>query len=205
MRWVIVVAAVWAGEAEAARVCQAPPVGVSELAGRNPREVRALLQPVLGPPLFETNQLSDGGTFAKLVEADAQDGVSQRYAWGGDSGSADITFMHGRATTVELHLNEFETAHGEQVLTACQSWPRDRIAAAAGFKLPRQSSSGAHRLFRYELGHGTIARARCNEGSARGLCTAISVYLPAERRPASRDPVVVQATPRALRRVLQPR
>jgi hypothetical protein len=159
----------WVLTANAARMCQAPVVPVAALAGHTPREVRALLQPTLGAPLSETNQLPDGGAFAKLEVADREDGVSQHYAWGGDDGSAEVTFNQGRAAIVELHLNEFETIRGEQVLTPCQPWPRERLTAAAGLRAP----TGHAHLF--DTGHGVKARLRCG---ARALCTAVTIYLP---------------------------
>ncbi len=127
--------------------------------------MRRVLQPLVGAPLAETNQLADGGTFAKLEEADLQDGVGQRFPWGGDAGSIEIIYQKGRADLVALRLAEFDQVEGTHVIEACAGWSRDSLAQRAGVTLPKHSTNvrrgRALSIYRYDLSGHSIIRMRC--------------------------------------------
>jgi len=176
---VLVWAILYASQAEALRVCDVPDLPLAKLAERSPREVRALLQPLVGAPLIETNQLPDGGTFDRLEIADNEDGVSQRFAWGADAGTIDISYQHGRAELVAMHLAEFEEQRGTQIIDPCQGWPRDSLAEKAGLTLPKRAVSirpaRTLSIYRYDLANRWTARLRCAAAGAFGRCMELNV------------------------------
>lgn len=172
------------------RQCQPPQVDVTKLYGKNPREVRALLSPVLGPPTVETNQLPDGGAFARLDLADQQDGVSQRYLWGGTEGSIEVVYQRGRAHLVSVRLEEFETVVRSRNVMPCKPWAKDALTTRVGLKLPKKAASSRQTRgqvsFRFDL-HGApkqadwVARVRCFGNEQK--CIDVSLYFPLHTPP----------------------
>lgn len=184
----VIVCAAYARDAEArpsARSCKLPPISIAKLHGKTPRQVRATLSPVLGPPMVETNQLQDGGAFASLSEADGQDGVSQRFDWGGPNGSVEVVYQRGHAHLVSLRLQESATQHRGRTLDPCRPFSKGALAKAAGVRLPKKPTS-ARRLhgqtsYRFDLRTAAreqpswMLRVRCH-GTDR--CVDLSVFFP---------------------------
>ncbi len=179
----------WAfGAAEAHRHCPQPAMALEQLAGKSPRDVRAELSRTLGPPSVETNQLPDGGTFARLEIADLQDGVMQRYAWG--DGVVDVVFQGGKTQLVALRVEEFETyAHGKLVLP-CQPLSRELWAKAIGIPLkgaPHSSKLGRGQVsLRYDHQAWRV-RLRCAGSDQR--CTDASVLFPSTEQRSTTTPI----------------
>ena len=199
---VLAVSAAGAADASQLRQCQPPAVDVNKLYGRNPREVRAILSPLLGPPAAETNQLPDGGTFARLDIADQQDGVSQRYFWGGTEGSLEVVYQRGRAHLASIRLEEFETVVRSRTVMPCKPWPRDALALRVGLRLPKKATtarqSRGQTSYRYDLHTSVkqqsswVVRVRC--GSNETKCVDIGVYFPLHVPPGDESLASMQIT-----------
>jgi hypothetical protein len=176
------------GVVETHRRCEPVPVAVAALQGKSPRETRATLSRTLGPPTVETNQLPDGGTFARLELADLQDGVTQRYTWG--EGALDVVFHAGRAQLIAFHFDEFETyAKGRRVLP-CEPMGREEWGKTLSLALPKRASSSqmgrGQVSFRFDV-RPWMVRLRC-AGSDKS-CTDASVYVPGESELPEPPPV----------------
>jgi hypothetical protein len=148
--------------------------------------VRAFLSPSLGPPVVETNQLPDGGSFARLDVADQQDGVSQRFAWGGSEGSVEIVYQRGRAHLVSVRLEEYETIVRSRSVQPCKPWTKEALAARAGLKLPNKPSNTRQAqgqlTLRFDIATTQkktadwVVRMRCAGNDNK--CVDVSVYFP---------------------------
>ncbi len=168
------------------RSCTPPQLDVAKLYAKNPREVRGLLSPTLGPPVVETNQLPDGGSFARLDVADQQDGVSQRFAWGGSEGSVEIVYQRGRAHLVSVRLEEYETIVRSRSVQPCKPWPKEALAGRAGLKLPKKPSNTrqaqGQMTLRFDIQANQkktadwVVRMRCAGNDSK--CVDVSVYFP---------------------------
>jgi hypothetical protein len=176
------------------RRCEQNPVPLQDLQGKTPRETRAALSSVLGPPVVETNQLPDGGQFARLELADLQDGVTQRYTWG--QGTLDVVFQGGHAQLVALRLDEYETYVRSAMVLPCDPLSREQWSKVIGINLPRKASTSkmgrGQSSLRYDQ-KPWMVRLRCQVADTR--CTDASIYLPNERTPPPPPPVEAQPQP----------
>ena len=197
------------GSAETHRHCEQNPVPLQNIQGSSPREARAELSSVLGPPTIETNQLPDGGQFARLELADLQDGVTQRYTWG--EGTLDLVFQTGHVQLAALRLDEYETYVRGKMVLPCEPLSREQWSKVTGVSLPRKASTSkmgrGQTSFRYEK-KPWMVRLRCSSGNDTH-CTDASVYLPNDRPSVSpaaapvSEPIAEAEIPQEIRPLLE--